>query len=146
MFFRCFFDGQMGSKLLILKVHLLSPSKTNELSIKICQSIEIHTHYDDCRALKLETSNRPSWRHYTLFLKFWEHWTSTVYLIEFSVLLLSQSLKHYVVELISKFRNFRYFNDKLCNGRPLYGHIRHQRFQINLLLFSSLSSFEHSTL
>ena len=40
-----------------------------------------------------------------------------------------------VVELISKFRNFRYFryfNGQLCNGRPKYGHIRHQRFQINL--------------
>ena len=39
-----------------------------------------------------------------------------------------------VVELISKFRNFRYFrysNGQLCNGRPKYGHIRHQRFQIN---------------
>ena len=40
-----------------------------------------------------------------------------------------------IVELSSIFRNFRYFryfNGQLCNGRPLYGHIRHQRFQINL--------------
>ena len=40
-----------------------------------------------------------------------------------------------VVELISilrNFRYFRYFNGQLCNGRPKYGHIRHQWFQINL--------------
>ena len=40
-----------------------------------------------------------------------------------------------VVELISNFRNFRYyryFNGHLCNGRPKFGHIRHQRCQINV--------------
>ena len=29
------------------------------------------------------------------------------------------------------FRYFRYFNGKLRNERPKYGHVRHQRIQIN---------------
>ena len=40
-----------------------------------------------------------------------------------------------VLELESSFLNFRYFryfNGQLCNGRPNYGHIRHQRCQINI--------------
>ena len=53
----------------------------------------------------------------------------------FSPTFISVPETFYVVELVSKcsnFRYFRYFNGQLCNGRPLYGHIRHQRFQINL--------------
>ena len=37
-----------------------------------------------------------------------------------------------LVELISILRNFRYFNGQLFNGRPFYGHIRHERLQINM--------------
>ena len=40
-----------------------------------------------------------------------------------------------VVELKSNFRNFHYFrysNGQLCNRRQKYGHIRHQRCQINV--------------
>ena len=126
----------MASKSLILKVLLLPPSKNNELRITICQLNKIHTHYDDCRALKLKLSNRTLWRHFTFFFKILENWTSTVYFIEVSVLFFISAPKTFcVVELISKFRNFRYiryFNGQLCNGRPKYGHIRHQRFQINL--------------
>ena len=33
--------------------------------------------------------------------------------------------------IFPNYRYFRYFNGKLRNGRPKYGHIRHQRIQIN---------------
>ena len=34
-------------------------------------------------------------------------------------------------KIFPNYRYFRYFNGKLRNGRPKYGHIRHQRIQIN---------------
>ena len=34
-------------------------------------------------------------------------------------------------KIFPNYRYFRYFNGKLRNIRPKYGHIRHQRIQIN---------------
>ena len=53
----------------------------------------------------------------------------------------------YCIELVlnfCNFRYFRYFKGLLCNGRPKYGHIRHQRCQINVnqrFLFRFLQIF-----
>ena len=52
-----------------------------------------------------------------------------------------------VEELKSIFRNFRYFrhfhyfNGQICNERPICGHIRFQRLQINIQQFSFFFSF-----
>ena len=72
---------------------------------------------------------------YTFLLKLSKMNVNSIFYRVISPTFISVHETFCVEKLISKFRNFRYFryfNGQLCKGRPKYGHIRHQRFQINL--------------
>ena len=87
----------------------------------------------ECRIGKQQ--KRPLWRHQSKIFNIWgkihflfEGWGApppkppSVYVYN-QYLTMRNSFPNY--------RYFRYFNGKLRNRRPKYGHIRHQRIQIN---------------
>ena len=87
------------------------------------------------RVPHLKTAKKPLWRHQS---KIFNVRGKTHFLLEGwgapppkppSVFVYNQYLN--MCKIFPNYRYFRYFNGKLRNRRPKYGHIRHQRIKIN---------------
>ena len=101
----------------------------------MCKLDANSTKNEDVRVPHLKTTKTAIMTSFNVFSKLLKRWNVFhCFSKYFTVTATTVTKTVCEVQLTSKcqnFRYFRYFNGKLRNGRPKYGHIRHQRIQIN---------------